>query len=261
MGIGYIAGGNGGGGVTSDEVTAKKENVLEGKTTVTADSDNAVVGGSMKNNGSVKHTLAINGSYTIPKGYHDGTGKVTQSIQTRNGETFYPAGYNMTVSKNQYLTGDLIVHAITQSGLLAENILAGKTITINNGKQDVWKVTGLNRNLRYWSNSSKGNGTNKSFELLEDGQYSQTYRMYYEDIAPGFTPVFVLCVGRFIMWRINSTRFNIGGPESSIGGAKNGYFWFKNAADCPMTAKQTRIFYGSYDSSLAENVWFWVFGY
>lgn len=261
MGIGYIAGSGGGGGVTSDEVTAKKENVLTGKTTVTADSDNAVVGGTMPNNGSVKYTLGINGSYTIPKGYHDGTGKVTQSIQTRAGETFYPAGYNMTVSKNQYLTGDLIIHAITQSGLLAENILYGKTITINNGKQDVWKVTGKNTNLRFLSGAFKGNGTNQNFVLLEDGQYQQNYRMYYQDIAPGFTPIFVLCVGRFIMWRVRADVFNIGGPESSLGGAKNGYFAFKNAADCPMTASKTRIFYGSYDSSLAENAWYWVFGY
>lgn len=261
MGIGYIAGGGGGGGATSDEVTAKKEDVLTGKTTITADSNNTVVSGTMPNNGAFNRTLGINGSITIPKGFHNGTGKISQNVQTRAGETFYPAGYNMTVSKNQWLTGDLIVHAITQSGLIAENILGGKTITINNGKQDVWKITGMNRNVRYWSGSAKGNGTSQGFSLLEDHQYARTYRMYYHDVNPGFTPVFVLCVGRFIMWRVNATSFNIGGPTSSIGGALNGHFDFKNASDAPFKSNQVRIFYGSYDASISENLWWWIFGY
>ena len=262
MGIGYIAGNGSGGGVTSDEVTAKKENVLEGKTTVTADSDNAVVGGSMKNNGSVKHTLAINGSYTIPKGYHDGTGKVTQSIQTRNGDTFYPAGYNMTVSKNQYLTGDLIVHAITQSGLYTGNILRGQTITINNGKQDVWKVTGANYVMRVHNYAEKGNGTNKAFLMRHVGQTDTwNYRMYYMDISPGFTPVYVLCLGGgFMMWRYGN-MMNMVSNSNAIGGQRDGYIEFVNSSDAPFKSNQLRIFYGKYDSSAQYNVWVTVIGY
>ena len=55
-------------------VTATASDVLSGKTILTS---SGLVTGSMTNNGSVSKTLNAGGSYTIPKGYHDGTGKVT----------------------------------------------------------------------------------------------------------------------------------------------------------------------------------------
>ena len=97
----------GGGGASSDELTAARGDVLKGKTAVTSDSsDEPVEGtleltgdaadshvligktyynkdpktrraGTMPNRGAVAQELAAGGSYTIPEGYHNGGGKVT----------------------------------------------------------------------------------------------------------------------------------------------------------------------------------------
>lgn len=141
MAIGYIIGG-GGGGVTSSEVTAKKENVLEGKTTVTSDSDDAVVNGTMPNIGKVTQTLGVNGSYTIPKGYHDGTGKVTQNLVTKAAQTYYAGTSDQTISSGQYLSGAQTIKKLTQTNLTGANIKPGVTISINNGNGNVWSVAG-----------------------------------------------------------------------------------------------------------------------
>lgn len=57
------------------DVTATASDVLSGK--VFVDSDGSVIAGTMYNRGSVSNTIQAGGSYTIPEGYHDGTGKVT----------------------------------------------------------------------------------------------------------------------------------------------------------------------------------------
>ena len=58
------------------EVTARAEDVLAGKTYIGADSNDEVKSGSMVNNGAVASTLNNGGSYNIPKGFHNGSGKV-----------------------------------------------------------------------------------------------------------------------------------------------------------------------------------------
>ena len=142
MAIGYIVGSGGGSGVISSEVTATKENVLAGTSTITSDSDDAVVEGTMPNIGKVTQTLGVNGSYTIPKGYHDGTGKVTQSLVTKGAATYYAGTSDQTIAANQYLTGAQTIKKLTQSGMSAANVVKGKTITVNNGNTDVFSVTG-----------------------------------------------------------------------------------------------------------------------
>lgn len=72
--------GGGGGGTLSGDVTASKADVLTGKRTVTTDSGDEVVEGTMPNRGAVSHSLALNGTYTVPAGYHNGSGKVTQAL-------------------------------------------------------------------------------------------------------------------------------------------------------------------------------------
>lgn len=64
-------------------VTATADDVLATKTIV--DKTGAVVAGTMVNNGSVKQTIDIaTPSYTIPKGYHDGTGVVNLVTETKS---------------------------------------------------------------------------------------------------------------------------------------------------------------------------------
>nr|WP_288827443.1 hypothetical protein [uncultured Clostridium sp.] len=68
----------GGGGADLDMVTAGKPDVLAGK--VIVDKDGEPLTGTMVNRGAVSQTLGVNGTYTIPEGYHNGSGKVTQNI-------------------------------------------------------------------------------------------------------------------------------------------------------------------------------------
>lgn len=193
MAIGYIIGG-GGGGVTSSEVTAKKENVLAGKTTVTSDSDDAVVNGTMPNIGKVTQTLGVNGSYTIPKGYHDGTGKVTQNLVTKAAQTYYAGTSDQTISSGQYLTGAQTIKKVTQSGMSAANVVKGKTITVNNGNSNIFSVTGTAQEFAHASGTATSGSTyqdsaNYTYPLIIDlpfipvTGYVITYKNYDRDIT------------------------------------------------------------------------------
>ena len=66
----------GGGGVDCDAATVRPEDVLSGKTFGGKDNDELQTG-TMVNNGAKTASLNCGGSYTIPAGYHNGSGKVT----------------------------------------------------------------------------------------------------------------------------------------------------------------------------------------
>ena len=145
----------GGGGADLDVVTADAGDVLAGKVIVGPDgepltgtlalsgnaSDGQVLSGqtyyntdaktkrtgTMPNRGAVNQSLAINGSYTIPAGYHNGSGKVTQSIPTQGGSTTTPGTANKTiVAANRYVNGNIVVAG--DPNLTGANIKKGKTI-------------------------------------------------------------------------------------------------------------------------------------
>lgn len=60
--------------VDSSNVTATADEILSGKTAAIKGS---IVTGAMKNNGAVAGTISTKaGEYTVPQGYHDGSGKV-----------------------------------------------------------------------------------------------------------------------------------------------------------------------------------------
>lgn len=66
----------------TSSVTATAGDVLTGKVFVTA--DGTVTPGEMVNNGAVNKTLDVTTiTYTIPKGYHSGTGKVQLVLETK----------------------------------------------------------------------------------------------------------------------------------------------------------------------------------
>lgn len=72
-----------GGGAGSDDCTAGKAQVLAGYTAITSDSGDEPVQGTMTDRGAVNPTkLDPAGSYTVPAGYHNGSGKV--QAKTRN---------------------------------------------------------------------------------------------------------------------------------------------------------------------------------
>ncbi len=152
--------GGGGGGASSDDCTLMRAAVPAGMKAVTADSDDEAMEGtlnpdttladsqalsgqtflkwnpqtklfekrtgSMANRGAVSQSLAINGSYTIPAGYHNGSGKVTQSIPTKGAQTYTPGTANQTIAAGQYLTGAQTIKG--DPNLKPENIREGVTI-------------------------------------------------------------------------------------------------------------------------------------
>lgn len=120
--------GGGGAGTLSTDVTASKANVLAGTRTITSDSNNEVVEGTMPNRGAVNQSLGINGTYTIQAGYHNGSGKVTQSIPIQNGVTITPNGSTQTIASGKYLNGDITVPGFALPN--ASLIKKGVTITI-----------------------------------------------------------------------------------------------------------------------------------
>ena len=141
MGLAFIEGG-GGGGVTSDDVTASRADILSGKRDIASDSGDEIVEGTMPNNGTVNHSLPINGSFTIQGGYHSGSGKVTQSITTKAAQTYYATTSDQTIASGQYLSGAQTIKKLTATNLSGENIKPGATISVNNGSANVWSVTG-----------------------------------------------------------------------------------------------------------------------
>lgn len=116
---------SGGGGVGSDELTAKAAQVLNGYTYVGNDTDDEAGTGTMVNRGAVAPSaLAAGGSYTIPAGYHNGSGKVVvQSLATiTSGGTVNNASQILSGYK-AYSDGTLY------TGNMANNGAVSKTIT------------------------------------------------------------------------------------------------------------------------------------
>lgn len=115
-----------GSNVDLDVITATAEDLLSPK--VIVDKDGNPLTGTMVNHGAVNQSLAINGSYTIPKGYHNGSGKVSQSIPTQGAKTITPGANQQRVAAGRYLTGAITVPGFSMPA--ANLIKKGAKITI-----------------------------------------------------------------------------------------------------------------------------------
>lgn len=83
--------------------------------------------GTMANKGTTNGTLSANGTYTIPRGWHNGSGKVTQSLTNKNWSTITPTTWQQTVvDASRWVTGDQIV--VGDGNLVPWNIRNGITI-------------------------------------------------------------------------------------------------------------------------------------
>lgn len=120
---------DGTGKVTADSLasqtdgTATAAQILSGKTAYV---DGVKVTGSMTNNGAKTASLAAGASYTIPAGYHDGTGKVTANSlasqtdgtatasQILSGKTAYVDGKKVTGSMGNKAGTTVEASAVTQ---------------------------------------------------------------------------------------------------------------------------------------------------
>lgn len=133
--------------------TAADSQVLAGQTYYNTDAKTKRTG-SMVNRGAVSQSLGINGSYTIPAGYHNGSGKVTQSIPTRGAATITPGTANQTaISAGYYASGNVIVAG--SANLVPGNIRKGVNIF---GKVGTFEGSAVN-----------------PFYLIKDGGFDATY--------------------------------------------------------------------------------------
>lgn len=119
-------------------VTAGAADTLTGKVLVT--SDGKVTTGTMPNNGAVSKALdAGTPSYTIPKGYHSGTGKVSVTVETKS-VTPTKAAQDIVPSAGKLLS-KVTVAAIpdefvdtSDADAAAANILDGKIAFVDGEK-------------------------------------------------------------------------------------------------------------------------------
>ena len=114
--------------------TAGAAHILSGKTAWVSGSKRT---GTMTNRGAVSQSLAANGSYTIPAGWHNGSGKVNQSLTTQGAKSVTTKTTNQTAcSANRWTTGTI-------------TIVGSSSLTAGNIKNGVW-IFGVKGTFRGW---------------------------------------------------------------------------------------------------------------
>ena len=67
--------------------------------------------GTMPNQGAWNSSVGVNSSITIPRGYHSGEGKVSNSVATMGAQTITPSKNSQTVyCSGKYMTGNITVN-------------------------------------------------------------------------------------------------------------------------------------------------------
>ena len=142
-------------------VDAAAGDVLEGKTIVTA--DGTEVEGTMVNRGAISKVLDAttnNQSYTVPAGYHNGSGTVSISLETKSAT---PSASSQTITPTSgKVLSSVTVNAIpsnwgntTGDDGVAANVLAGVKVHSNNNGSAV-AITGTMANNGAISGSIDG---------------------------------------------------------------------------------------------------------
>lgn len=123
---------SGGGGVTSADVTLTSEYMLEGKTSLTMDSDDEIVEGRMKDIGAESKTLNAGESHTITKGHHNGNGVIKAkdlASQTSGTATIAHILQNQTA----WVNGKQLAGAMPDNGAVSKELTPGGSYTITKG--------------------------------------------------------------------------------------------------------------------------------
>jgi len=157
--------------IFSGSGNAAVTDVLAGKTFT--NNDGTEYTGTMKNQGAVNQSLGINAVYTIPAGYHNGSGKVTQNIATFGAQTITPSASQQVVSTSgKYGTGNITVSAVTN--LAAGNIRRKVTVGGVAGNVVQYKSMLSNR---------ESSTSTREFKTIND---KSVYLYYIEINEPSF---------------------------------------------------------------------------
>ena len=232
-----------GGGVRKsllDSITANANDILSGK--VVINSDGELLTGTMTNRGAWNSSVSVNGSVTIPAGYHNGSGRVTNSTATMGGQTITPRSTSQTVScSGRYMTGNIVVNG--DSNLVAANIVSGKSIFGVAGNATRYRAT----------TSSKSTTGSVRYQYSEDGSTS-TGTFYYFDVTPGFNPTYAFAAmtndGSRICMDTTWNSYLIHRPDWSGRTVK------KSTNGVPFTSSNTRLVLPN-----SGNYGYWIVGY
>ena len=108
------------------QATAVAGQILNGKT---AWVNGTKITGTMQDNGAVNQTLKAGSTYTIPAGYHNGTGKITvESLANQTQATATPD--KILKDYTAYVNGKYIVGTMTNNGAVNKTLNAGQSYTI-----------------------------------------------------------------------------------------------------------------------------------
>ena len=174
-------------------VTAAAANVLVGKVFVTA--DGTVTTGTMANNGAVSQTLSgTTVSYTIPAGYHNGSGKVTIVLEektvtpTKATQTVTPTSGKVLSKVTVEPIPDNYVDTVDAT-VTANDILEGKIAYTNS-----YHAIGENVPLRIEGNIKTYGDPNKALTASSTsykgaaGYYSSGFTVYINKEEKTVTP-------------------------------------------------------------------------
>ena len=110
--------------------TAIASDVLEGKTF--SNSSDIEIPGTMKNRGAINQSLNAGGSYTIPAGYHNGSGKIT--VNSLASQTSANAGAGQILSGyTAWVNGNKLTGNMTNRGALNWNPGSSTSYTVPAG--------------------------------------------------------------------------------------------------------------------------------
>lgn len=166
---------------------------LSSKTSATADAGHvlnaykgwksgSLITGTMANKGTTNGSISANGTYTVPVGWHNGSGKVTQSLTTKGWAAVTPStGQQTVVASSRWVTGDQIV--VGNGNLAAGNIKSGVTIFGVTGNYSQAAISGLYHNGTLYHGchmghvfhrDNRGAGQNSRGKLIPDPNSSSS---------------------------------------------------------------------------------------
>ena len=138
-----------------DQTTATSGDILSGKVIVGKDGE--LLTGTMTNRGTWNSSVGINGSVTIPAGYHN--------VSTMGGHTITPTSSQQTIScSGKYMTGNVVINGV--SIYSTKSITITKTGSTSNTKGTVYEFKG-----------SVGGGITPIIAFAQDSNTGATWQM------------------------------------------------------------------------------------